>query len=424
MSYFNLHLILQIILYNCLYIELSSFLPFPMHQFFNESIDNKILSKYVCSYNPVETKYCSCSKYSFMNNNWCIDVFWMDKDDFTLDTYLEYLKKKYLSMLAKNGFLTCEPVIYPVKRNHLVERMLMHSTYVVGNNIRKRCVDETFRYSALSISVADETRSNIYTNEFCAFANNVKNIKRFKLLALCVNIEKVKVNMPLNLTAVEELDKCEFSFIPVSQLNFMQCAREENGCAEDDPDNILCNAYLAPTNGYRNRHCYLCANGRSTRGNQSKSHNMINETVIEVNECRRDSKSVCLLGYKYEFSNKNAIHIDYADETKELRIARLEYVFPAQKFFKDYKHGFHPQTKLRDDVCCFNKDSCWKFKSCCANKLWDSSRSMDLDLYKELLINSSAPYKDHHCELLVPNSGSRQRMGYFMITTCLSNATE
>lgn len=391
---------------------------FPISEFFNLHQNSRdIVSRFVCSYMPYQTKYCTCSARYFWQHNWCIDIFWMDRDDFTLDSYIKYLTERYHIISAENNYLTCEPVISPLKNEHISQRLRMHSTFIDENNTRKTCGTAQTQSNTLFTAVYDEVNSNLYTNKFCALANNVRNFTILELKVDCADIGDVKVNMTLDAMLLEKLQDCSFSIHPKTSVYYMQCANGLNDCPVDNDNFLLCNAYIAPIRGYRNRHCYACANKvQDTDWNQTISQ-------IEVNECSKKLKSRCIFGVDYKFADRNGFYLIDDKEKDALIVTKMNYVFPATRFFDAYNHTFESTTTL-NSMCCTNRPSCWKFKSCCADVLWDDRKPMELVTYKALLVKRSAPYREHHCSKLIPHSEAMYPVYYYMITTCLSNSTK
>ena len=73
-----------------------------------------------------------------------------------------------------------------------------------------------------------------------------------------------------------------------------------------------------------------------------------------------------------------------------------------------------------NQCCCDCEDSCLKFKTCCIDKLWNSSNPLPLQQYLEVLINETSNYKDTNCESVFPLvSGSKN---IYMVSTCADGA--
>ena len=72
--------------------------------------------------------------------------------------------------------------------------------------------------------------------------------------------------------------------------------------------------------------------------------------------------------------------------------------------------------------CCDCDDSCLRFKTCCIDKLWNSSNPLPLQQYLEVLINETSKYKDTTCESVFPVVPGSQNM--YMISTCADGASQ
>ena len=75
-----------------------------------------------------------------------------------------------------------------------------------------------------------------------------------------------------------------------------------------------------------------------------------------------------------------------------------------------------------DKSCCECHDDCLRFKTCCIDKLWNSSNPIPIQEYLEVLVNETSKFKDTTCESvfpLVPDSKTVQ-----MVSTCVNDAEQ
>ena len=72
--------------------------------------------------------------------------------------------------------------------------------------------------------------------------------------------------------------------------------------------------------------------------------------------------------------------------------------------------------------CCDCDDQCLRFKTCCVDKLWNSSNPIPLQQYLEILLNETSKYKDTTCESVFPVVPGSQNM--YMVSTCADGASQ
>ena len=72
--------------------------------------------------------------------------------------------------------------------------------------------------------------------------------------------------------------------------------------------------------------------------------------------------------------------------------------------------------------CCDCNDNCLRFKTCCVDKLWDSSNPIPLQEYLEVLVNETSKYKDTTCESVFPLVPDSQNM--YVVSTCEDGANQ
>ena len=78
--------------------------------------------------------------------------------------------------------------------------------------------------------------------------------------------------------------------------------------------------------------------------------------------------------------------------------------------------------KTSNQKCCDCGDICLRFKTCCIDKLWNSSNPISLQEYLEALVNETSKYKDTTCESVFPLVPGSQNM--YMVSTCEGGANQ
>ena len=78
--------------------------------------------------------------------------------------------------------------------------------------------------------------------------------------------------------------------------------------------------------------------------------------------------------------------------------------------------------KILNQNCCDCDDQCLRFKTCCVDKLWNSSNPLPLHQYLEILVNESSKYKDTTCESVFPVVLGSENM--YMVSTCADGASQ
>ena len=78
--------------------------------------------------------------------------------------------------------------------------------------------------------------------------------------------------------------------------------------------------------------------------------------------------------------------------------------------------------KTFNQNCCNCDDQCLRFKTCCVDKLWNSSNPLPLQQYLELMVNETSKYKDTTCESVFPMVSGSQNV--YMVSTCADGASQ
>ena len=78
--------------------------------------------------------------------------------------------------------------------------------------------------------------------------------------------------------------------------------------------------------------------------------------------------------------------------------------------------------KTLNQWCCDYDNICLGFKTCCIDKLWNSSNPLALEQYLEVLINETSKYKNNTCESVFPVVPDSRNM--YMVSTCADGASQ
>ena len=96
------------------------------------------------------------------------------------------------------------------------------------------------------------------------------------------------------------------------------------------------------------------------------------------------------------------------------------YDIPPSKYV--FSFGILCNGSVADQSCCECHDDCLRFKTCCIDKLWNSSNPIPVQEYLEVLVNQTRKFKDTTCESVFPLvSGSKTVR---MVSTCLEDADQ
>ena len=86
----------------------------------------------------------------------------------------------------------------------------------------------------------------------------------------------------------------------------------------------------------------------------------------------------------------------------------------------DNKNGY------KNDKCCECTRDCMKYKTCCIDLLWNSTRPVPSQEYLDLFINATNQYKDTTCKPVFPvadqNEQNNTSENILMVSTCLKHA--
>ena len=85
------------------------------------------------------------------------------------------------------------------------------------------------------------------------------------------------------------------------------------------------------------------------------------------------------------------------------------------------------KTRYKNDKCCKCTKDCMKYKTCCIDRLWNSTRPVPFQEYLNLFMNAASQYKDTTCELAFPaidkNVQNNTSENILMVSTCLKHAS-
>ena len=224
---------------------------FPAHLFFNTSQSYADLSKYLCQIRPNEEKCCGCDP-NLWNYNWCIDIYW-DGDIYSdLDIYLRYLVKE--SKWAKTE-RQCLPLLTTTK--HITQHLKMFPNHRVGQND----LSETVTVPVLHINPSNDHKE-IFASRMIAEYYDIYNYVFSNISVRCKDAENLKLDNIFTLNQFNDMNECILTLDTsgFGELYSQFCPFENQQCTKENKYYDLCNAYYAPYRGYRNFHCYKCAN--------------------------------------------------------------------------------------------------------------------------------------------------------------------
>lgn len=90
-------------------------------------------------------------------------------------------------------------------------------------------------------------------------------------------------------------------------------------------------------------------------------------------------------------------------------------------YYRSRKKHFCNGGKLNQNCSDF-EDTCLRFKTCCIDKLWNSSHSLPLKEYLVELLNEAGSFKETVCQNVFPLVKNSQRK--YMVSTCVEGANQ
>ena len=96
------------------------------------------------------------------------------------------------------------------------------------------------------------------------------------------------------------------------------------------------------------------------------------------------------------------------------------YDIPPSKYV--FSFGILCNSSVADQSCCEYHDDCLRFKTCCIDKLWNSSNPIPVQEYLEVLVNQTSKFKDTTCEIVFPLASGSKTVR--MVSTCIDDAEQ
>lgn len=96
------------------------------------------------------------------------------------------------------------------------------------------------------------------------------------------------------------------------------------------------------------------------------------------------------------------------------------YDIPPSKYV--FSFGILCNSSVADQSCCECHDDCLRFKTCCIDKLWNSSNPIPVQEYLEVLVNQTSKFKDTTCESVFPLASGSKTVR--MVSTCIDDAEQ
>lgn len=380
---------------------------FPAAEFFNISTTTRrnsmaSLNQYLCSVDPEGVKCCSCDS-NMCAKTCCIDVYWDKARDDSLEAYVE--EKTFENNLDTE--FECRPIMYPLLNNHQAQHVLM---YV---NLCKTPIDQ------INVPTWDFGFGDIYPNAVCTEQDDVKQIEYLSLAVNCLTAaSNLTEGQLFFINDQYQLEGCVFNAVRPENVSAdkFSAARCSNGYIDQcDSNNRYfkhCMSYKAPIGKYRNPHCKLC-NEESPR----------QKTLQKPNE-----KCDCIDGL-CEGPKLRSDHVTFFQllPTRNGRayiVKELLFKFNIKDFLDGRVHAITDKwvkkylCEMKKQLCCDCEVSCVKYNTCCMDYWWDPQRFIEMDDYKDLIIEKTRDTKMPFCEKLIPHLDTAETFSYLMISTC------
>lgn len=403
--------------------------PFPASTFFNTTEDT--MTKYLCQKRENEKKCCSCNPWMFEEGR-CIDVFWDNTKSYSLNEYLKELESK-VNVYTSNK--PCRSLI-PFKNYDSEQYRIKSKFYNATTKKYHDCHQSTGNKIIPLVWVRD---GGLYINKQCALADddvNLRDCLNFDVSVTCKDVDILQENMIFDLDMESKLKDCSFKIAASSpsevlhDVKSMKCSHKKNNCKKGSKYYNLCNAYYAPTQGYENKHCYMCDKNVNSKipfngecKDLSRTVYVGDDTVIEPPTLEEEAKSVS------QDERHSGVRFDLVASTNdEWIIKHLKYSFPISKFLgisdtnMTYLYsrfmlcGSSNENKER---LCDCDDECVKYKTCCSDKFWNISKPVTEHEYKSMFRKNLQGYKDQKCENIPPSQLGNNTKRYYMVISCL-----
>ena len=94
---------------------------------------------------------------------------------------------------------------------------------------------------------------------------------------------------------------------------------------------------------------------------------------------------------------------------------------------ENYLCSIDNKNRYKKEKCCKCTRDCMKYKTCCIDLLWNSTRPVPSQEYLDLFINVTNQYKDTTCKPVFPvadqNEQNNTSENILMVSTCLKHAS-
>lgn len=364
-------------------VEITRSYEFPAEQFFwsaHVDLNNSSTSPYLCQTDITAFKCCSCLKDCL--GDCCIDVHWNKTRSYTLEDYLHTFIQKHEKKLKHRHY--CQPIVPSL----LPQQKTLHMIMKTCHNQNANTLIPS-RNRQLHLPVVHKPTDQYYPNKFCAFDDRVTatSMTYLKVTAECMEVRNISVGTNLTFDYQNYLIDCIFDLYDNSNSPWWSLT-EQCGFYQSKCDNIsgffdLCDVYSAPTAGFKNPHCYFCEKENSKK-------------MITLEKC----KQMHVLYDDYPFS------LVIQEKENRTVIEKIKYKFPLLGFFgleREKVELKHRSLLLGCDRSCCNCDLyCFKFRSCCADALWDYNAKpvIDMQQYRQSILTMSKDSKTHTCRII------------------------
>ena len=380
-------------------------------------------------YGTNKTSCCNCSEDCWKYGSCCINQAIKQFNSKTLDQYL----KKFSEKFSKFKETSCEKVL-PLTDKHDTESIYMVSSCpnTTTANLRQLCRSSIGNVKGYMPVIGTDTY--VYKNEHCAKCHNVSHFEPLKLQIRCVRIDdKVKRMKTIDIDTLQNQTECVIFTEEdnISKKHIKKCTKQDivvqgNNCTENDRH--LCNMYKAPTSSgmYKNPHCERCATGISNN-NDVKTLKCPSRCAIDRWCFLPDEKDLSKYPVTFNVIKvkniTNMVTMNYHTNFPiwEFFGIPLSYQFPMDEGLEQYLcSGKRVKTK-----CCSCNFNCER-GHCCVDSLWNSTLPVDMDTYKEKLLQQAEKYKDKYCLPVYPPA---EQLGHFsayvsMVQSCSRHASE
>ena len=229
--------------------------PFPYQALFDDfdtSVNKTRVKAYLCGVN--DKTCCHCYQGCVKTRSCCIDSGWKQHNG-SLSAYLDWTVKRALPY----SDLECKPLLAGAQFMD-VSNYMMIGRCLLDNSSKN---EFNCRNGELLLPVLG-SNGIVYKNEFCAKCNNESDFRYLGLKVTCNVTRDIFVQQSIsfdyeNCTIRPNIETINLLW----QKKVFPCHYPTNygkGCNPSNPHYMLCNSYLAYSNGFTNPHCMKCAN--------------------------------------------------------------------------------------------------------------------------------------------------------------------